>query len=97
MTLDREQKWERLFPHSVCALRLNSQLSHDKLVASHSGARRALEAQVTMVGRWMVDSKSLPLELCLRQIYSQMLRAFSRNQTNAFQGRPSDPRSFLYN
>ena len=55
MTLDREQKWERLFPHSVCALRLNSQLSHDKLVASHSGARRALEAQVTMVGRWMVD------------------------------------------
>ena len=55
VTLDREQKWERLFPHSVCALRLNSQLSHDKLVASHSGARRALEAQVTMVGRWMVD------------------------------------------
>ena len=55
MTLDREQKRERRFPHSLCALRLNSQLSHDKLVVSHSGARRALEAQVTMVGRWMVD------------------------------------------
>lgn len=43
VTLDPEQKRERRFPHSVCALRLNSQCSHDKLVASHSGARRALK------------------------------------------------------
>lgn len=49
--LDRAEG-ERRLPHSVCALRLNSPRSHNKLVASHSGAQESPEAQV-MVGRWM--------------------------------------------